>query len=305
MRNLTIIAFLMATTSLASAAGNKFFIGQIGDTNNALVGQNDGNNTQNTHPGRQEERRAHLAGHRPARRPTSPTRCSSALQRLDRAQTGGNNTQSTIQGGVGNFAVTTQKGTQTNGKVNNSTTAQFGCIQRLDRRPEGRQQQAEHAAGRRRQLLGNVAGTTAAVTPSNNSSTTADRLASTARVNQTGGNNNQTTLSVGGGNFACHQRRTVSQNAGAHQRIGHAAVRRVQPLVRRPDRRQQRQGTLQVGVGNSRDDRSEHQRALGAHQRTRPRSSLAGQQARVTDSHGRPVGPLRRRHACSLASTSI
>ena len=48
MRNLSIIAFLMATTSLASAASNESFIGQIGDTNVALVGQTNGNNSQGT-----------------------------------------------------------------------------------------------------------------------------------------------------------------------------------------------------------------------------------------------------------------
>ena len=138
MRNLTIIAFLMATTSLASAAGNESFIGQIGDTNNALVGQNGGNNKQRHHSGRQEERRddARRTTGWP-RRPTRPARCQFGGYNGSIAiQDGGNNTQGTIQGGVGNFAVTTQKGRRPTARPTTPSTAAVRLPERFGRRPE-------------------------------------------------------------------------------------------------------------------------------------------------------------------------
>ena len=101
MRNLTIIAFLMATTSLASAAGNEFFIGQIGDTNNALVGQTNGNNKQGTiQVGKKNS--AITSQNDPAgpQTNTSGTRQFGVYNDSLVVQDGGNNTQGTIQGGV-------------------------------------------------------------------------------------------------------------------------------------------------------------------------------------------------------------
>ena len=163
MRNLTIIAFLMATTSLASAAGNEFFIGQIGDTNNALVGQNNGNNkqgtiqagkknsamtlaersgsrTQDQHSPARPVRRLQQRARRPGRRQQHPghaSRAASATSRSPRrtARTG-------------------------NGKTNNSSTAQFGYTERLGSSTRPAATTTEHAAGRRWQLLGHRRRTT-------------------------------------------------------------------------------------------------------------------------------------------------
>ena len=98
MRNLTIIAFLMATTSLASAAGNEFFIGQIGDTNNALVGQTNGNNKQGTiQAGKKNNALTTQVVRRADRNSTSPACQFGAHNSAVVGQTGGNNTQGTLQ----------------------------------------------------------------------------------------------------------------------------------------------------------------------------------------------------------------
>ena len=128
MKNLTIIAFLMASTSLASAAENESFIGQIGNHIFAVAGQDGGNNTQNTLQVGKKNGALTVQDTAGSRTNNSNTLQFGGYNGSIASQKGGNNEQTTIQGGVGNFALTKQKGTQTNGKLNDSTTAQFGAF---------------------------------------------------------------------------------------------------------------------------------------------------------------------------------
>ena len=259
MRNLTIIAFLMATTSLASAASNESFIGQIGDTNNALVGQNSGNNKQGTDPGRQAEQRGHLAersGFGPTNLNKSGTGQFGDYNDSLAVQDGGNNTQGTLQIGVENKAVTTQSGA-TGARPTTPAPLQFGYQNNSTVEPARRQQRCEHDPGRRQEHLGHGSadqrGPTRARTtrpPRSSAGTTLRRPRKPRRVHPTaapgssaaaGGVNNSASCRPATSNSALRRQNSVGtgQN-GSNGNAGSCKGRRRQQLGCRSVRRQER-----------------------------------------------------------------
>src|SRR6185437_8235269 len=128
MRNLAVFAFLMATTSLASAASNESFIAQVGAHNNAAANQLNGNNRQLTI---QAGKHNHATTNQIGPSSGSHTNNSGTVQfgvgnNAMINQIGGNNTQGTFSFGINNTANTNQLTSDSHPGSNNARTGQFG-----------------------------------------------------------------------------------------------------------------------------------------------------------------------------------